>query len=110
MNRSYDSVPEAMVDDLRHRRQLAAAVNLLLGGKMNVTLDLVLKAAATETRIVDGRISHQSVLLLSPLSATAAAAAAQGALFVAQQGAGSAVLQHDSSPALDRKFRLAILG
>ncbi|MCX8501392.1 MAG: hypothetical protein ORO03_06840 [Alphaproteobacteria bacterium] len=108
MIKPYDSVPETLSDETLHRRRLATALNLLLVGKMNVSTDLVLRVAATETPIIDARISLQSVLLFTPMSGSAAAEL--GSLFVASQASGSAVVQHSSSSALDRKFRLVILG
>ncbi|MDI9409738.1 MAG: hypothetical protein QM523_10920 [Candidatus Pacebacteria bacterium] len=108
MTIGYDPVPEAMNDQVQHRRKLAMAVNLLSSGKMNVTKDLSLRVNATETSLSDSRISSQSILILTPMSA--AAAADMASIYIASQKQGLAVIRHPSRASAQRNFRVAILG
>ncbi len=88
--------------------QAAEAINRHNQGKFNVAKTATLTASATTTTIKDSRISPVSALLLSPLTANAAAAVAT--TYVSAQGKGEATLTHANNAQTDRIFRLAIVG
>lgn len=89
-------------------RRVALVVNgLLLGRSNNVYDEVTLNASATETLIEHDQITGDSVALLEPKTATAAAA-----LGVLYQTAATGVitLHHDSTGDTDRSFRYAVVG
>jgi len=49
-------------DEKNTRRQMARKINVINGGKVNCTLDVVVTAGATSTTITDPRISYFSFL------------------------------------------------
>lgn len=88
--------------------EAAEAINRHNQGKFNASLDVTLTANAASTTITDARISRESALVLSPLTANAAAALAT--TYPSFQGSGSAVLAHANNAQTDKSFRIAILG
>lgn len=107
-SKGYQPVAEWLPDANEHRRQLARALNTMLGGKFNATLDVTLTASATSTTVTDPRISAFSALLWMPRTANAATAAAN--IYVTDRKSGSAVLNHASSTDTDQDFTLLIIG
>lgn len=90
---------------------LADVVDVLAGamnGKTNNTGTVTLRASETTTTIVDARIGVNSVIVLSPLTATAAAAVP--VVYVSARGKQTATLTHDSDAANDRMFAYAVIG
>lgn len=79
-----------------------------MDGKTNNTGTVTLRASETTTTIADARIGTGSVILLMPLSATAAAA--MDAVYVSARGKQTATLTHDSDAATDRAFAYAVIG
>lgn len=78
----------------------------LLQGKLNNTIEVTLEVApATETEVADPRITAESVVLASPVTATAAA---EVPTLYFEAETGLVTLQHSASAASDRTFRLAI--
>lgn len=90
--------------------RLAAALNNILGGKINVALPVTLAASAATTTVIDARIGAYSALVFSPLTAHAAAEIAAGGFYVSSQQSGEATLTHANNAQTDRQFNLAILG
>lgn len=88
-------------------RDLALTINRILQGGLNNVGDIILSESNVETRIRDSRIGGNSVLLLMPVSANAAAA--QSAIYVSAVSSGEAVIIQ-SSPAADRRFKYAVFG
>lgn len=77
-------------------------------GKLNCTLEVTLDVSpATSTTITEPLITEDSVLLLMPKTATAAAEVL--ALYVVPSF-GSAVVNHSASVASDRTYGVAIIG
>ena len=56
-----------------HLRKCALAINGILQGQSNNTFDVVLGAGTSTTTILDERITVQTMLLLAPQNALAAA-------------------------------------
>lgn len=90
-----------------HRRKLAQSIRGLLNGKMNNIQEVTLAADATQTVVKAANATANSEILLTPKSASAAAALST--LWV-QPGNGEVTLNHDASPATDRVFGLAGFG
>lgn len=90
-------------------RQVAEVVRGLMDGKSNNTGEITLAAGgATSTTLNDDRIGYNSVIILSPL--TANAAAFWTGLYISARNKGSAVLSHGSNLLSDRKFSYAVIG
>jgi hypothetical protein len=88
---------------------VADRINRLLNGGMNVSdfTTVTLTPSATETKLVDSRITIYSHINLEPL--TASAATARAALWYTA-GSGSATLNHASDAAVDQTFSYSVLG
>ena len=108
MIKGFDAVPETYFDEATHRRIMAAAINRIQNGKMNLSFDLLIVAQQTLTTIKDSRISSFSVLVWQPL--TQSALSEMPYLWVSEQGQGTASFSHSNSATSDRKFRVAFLG
>lgn len=106
----FPAVAEFDPNPNEHRRRLAQAVNSLRRGKMNVTIDVTLAVSAASTVVNDPRIGVSSVLLFSPLTASAAAELATLYVDSAAQLNGQATIMHTNSATADRTFRIAIVG
>lgn len=93
-----------------NQRKINTAINQLAQGRSNAvgTLTLVPNAAATTVKAQT--CGQGSVVLLSPLTAHAAAELAGGALFVSAVAAGSFTLVHAGNAQTDRVFGYVCLG
>lgn len=114
-NPGFTPVPEFEPNDGEHRRKIARSVNLLMQGKMNVTLGVTLKTSATSTTIIDHRIGFYTFVSLMPTTAHAAAELASGNLFfdTFKSGAGvagSCVVHHTNNAQTDRTFLALFIG
>ena len=90
-----------------HLRQVSEAVNRLNQGKMNATLYVTLDPGATNTPVVDARISKQTCVHLQPQ--TPNAAAALGTTYVLCTN-GSATIYHANTTQTDRTFTASLVG
>lgn len=95
-------------DDAKHRRQLALVVNNLLAGKMNNTGTLTLTANVATTTLNYSRIGANSVVLLMPTTANAAAALAN--VYFTAFLKGSCTVNHANNAQTDRTFRFVVIG
>lgn len=86
-------------------REIAEAVNKVLKGRLNSTGEVTLTASATTTTIERPYITAESVVLLSPTTANAAAASPY--ITCAE---GVATIHHANNAQTDRTFKFAILG
>ena len=91
-------------------RQTAQAVNLLIDGKFNSTGSVTLAASATTTAVSDYRAGPDSVILLTPMTANAAAAYAAGTMFVSARAKESFTLTHASNSQTDKTFTYIVIG
>jgi hypothetical protein len=107
---SFPTAPLTGTDEREHRRKIAQAANLALGGKLNCTGMATLTPGAGSTTITDARVSANSVILLSPLTAHAAAELSAGTLYMSARAAGSFTIQHANNAQNDRSFGYAIIG
>ncbi|MFZ5789779.1 MAG: hypothetical protein ACOY3L_03675 [Pseudomonadota bacterium] len=102
----FTGLPPAGADP----RAVAAAINRMLGGALNVTKDVTLAANAATTTVSDPRIGVASFVGLMPLSANAAAELGAGTLWLDPPGKQSVVIHHASNAQADRSFRLLVIG
>lgn len=94
-------------------RQIVDVVNGVLGGKMNVVLQITLRAGFATTIVIDARIGPFSALLLQPLTAHAAGALYSATSVLADQTTqknGQVTLNHVNDANADKTFNLVILG
>jgi len=96
----------------RFTRQIAQAVQLLMRGKMNNTVELTLTPGAAATVWEDPRLTSTSAVVFDPLTANAAAELAAGTMYVlkANRNNGSWTITHANAATTDRTFRAAIIG
>jgi hypothetical protein len=87
-------------------RNIAEVVNNAMNGKTNNTGTITLAASTTTTTITDERLGFDSVILLSPLTANAAAQTP----YVSTKAKGSAVITHTSTAHTDLNFDYIIVG
>lgn len=89
-------------------RQLASTVNASLLGKLNCTGIVTLAVGQLATTVADPRADANSAVLLTPLTANAAAALAT--THVSARAKRSFTLAHASAGTVDRTFIYSILG
>jgi hypothetical protein len=85
-------------------RQIATTVNAMLTGSTNATGSFTLTPSSTTTVVSDPRAGATSVILLCPMTATAAIVP----IWVSHRGDGNFIVTHDSMAALDRTFTYEI--
>ncbi len=114
-NQGYESVPEILTDGddkslaaKTHRRKLARAINGILGGKVNCTLDVVVTANATSTVITDPRIGYFSFFGTMAFDANGQADEVAG-IYFDTFNSGSVKMHHRSDASV-RSLRILILG
>lgn len=106
--KGYPGVSPFDDDESRHRRQLAIVVNNLLQGRSNNTGSLTVAANAATTTLTDSRIGANSVVLVMPTTAHAAAELAT--LYFTDFADGHCTVNHANNAQLDRTFRYAVIG
>ena len=87
-------------------REVAEVVNNLAAGKSNNTGNVTLTASTTTTTLNDERLGFDSVILLSPLTANAAAQNP----YISTKAKGSVVITHTSVASADLNFDYIIVG
>tara|TARA_B110000285_G_scaffold71828_1_gene82837 strand:- start:361 stop:639 length:279 start_codon:yes stop_codon:yes gene_type:complete len=87
-------------------RDVAEVVNNLAAGKSNNTGNVTLTTSATTTTLNDERLGFDSVILLSPLTANAAAQNP----YISTKAKGSVVITHTSVASTDLNFDYIIVG
>jgi hypothetical protein len=96
--------------DEKDVRKVNAAINNLAQGRSNAVGTVTLTAGAATTTVTARNCGAGSVVLLSPLTAHAAAEIAAGTLYVSAVANGAFTLTHASNAQGDRKFGYACLG
>lgn len=104
---SLQAISGTLKPDAAWFARLVTAVNALVA-KANCAADLTLTASATDTDMIDNRLSAFSVLTFMPT--TASAATAKPSIYVTDQRQGFATINHASDAATDQTFRVAIHG
>lgn len=91
-------------------RQVAAVVNRLNQGKLSCTGTVTLTPGQATTVVSDARAGAASVVLLMPLTASAATEIGAGTVYVSARNKGAFSLSHSSSAVIDRTFCYALFG
>ena len=95
--------------DLRQTVQrLVDAVNRMMDGRSNAVGEVTLTASATTTEVTDYRVGRDSVVVLMPTTANAAAAV--GTTYVSELTQNAFTLTHANNGQTDRTFGYAITG
>lgn len=89
-------------------RDIVTMVNALNQGRSNNTGTVTLSPSSTTTVVQDSRAGSESVILLIPM--TASAAAAQPATYISSRAKQSFTLTHTSDPSNDRLFSYVVIG
>lgn len=92
-----------------HTRKIAHSVRELIDGKSNNARSITLRPNETTTFIENPRFCCDTVVSLTPKSASAAAAMASGSLYF-ESGHGRITIFHDSQPDTDRTFGAVLVG
>jgi len=92
-----------------HIRKVANSVNQILRGMTNNHFTITLEPDETATDIPYEACRPGVSPLLTPQSASAATSMASGLIYVEPQ-TGNCRINHDASPATDRKFSLVLIG
>ena len=87
-------------------RAVAEVTNNAMNGKTNNTGSVLLRASNTTTTLNDERLGFDSVVLLSPLTANAAAQSP----YISTKAKGSVVITHTSVAKADLNFDYIIVG
>lgn len=104
------AVPYFIIDELMHRRAIAAWMREAHQGKLACTgtVTLASSASASSTTITDARIGAFSYIGFMPT--TLNAASAMPALYVSSRSQGGATVSHAINGAADKIYVYAILG
>ena len=96
--------------DEKDARKIATAINQLAQGRSNAVGALTLVANAATTVVTAKNCGAGSVVLLSPLTAHAAAELAAGMLYVSAVANGAFTLTHANNAQTDRIFGFVAIG
>lgn len=89
-------------------RRMAVVVNRINSGKINVKTEFTLATGTTTTVVTDDRLSLDSVVLLDPTTANAAAEVPYA--ISSDRRNGQWTFTHVNSGTSDRTYKIAILG
>lgn len=90
-------------------REVADGTRLAMGGKINCAGEVTLTASVASTDVTDARVSSQSVILLMPRTANAAAEVAAGGCYVSARDKGTFTITHANNAQTDRDFDYVII-
>jgi len=107
---SFLKAIETHTNPLEWCKQLAKKINSVMDGKTNNTGSLTLTANSTTTVVTfaDGRIGADTVVLLSPTTANAAAAAPY--VSTRDVSAKTVTFTHANTATTDRTFSFVLVG
>ena len=96
--------------DEKDQRRVNTAINELAKGRSNAVGSVTLAVSAASTTVTAKNCGAGSVVLLSPLTAHAAAELGNGTVYVSAVAAGEFTLAHASNAQTDRVFGYVCLG
>lgn len=85
-------------------------INQLIRGRNNATGSVTCTASATSTVVSNGNVTANDTVLLSPMTANAAAEVGAGTAYVSAVADGSFTVTHANAGSTDRTFRYAVFG
>ena len=107
MNNNYPVAPENFSLKAEYIRKLKDSINFALRGKSNNTGEFTLTASVTSTVVNDNNCNLNSVVLIIPITANAAAHFVDTYIIA---GDKSFTVNHPSRTHTDRTFRYVIIG
>lgn len=110
MEAAFKGVPRDGADERIHRRQLADAINRILGGKLNAVAEITLSVSSSTTTFIDQRLTVESWLGFDPMTASAAAELGTLHARAADRNNAQWILTHTNSGQTDRIFKVLIVG
>jgi hypothetical protein len=105
---SYPTSPEVTRLDIDTLRRVSNVVRSIMTGKTNNTGSVTLTASATSTVVSDINVGGDSVILLSPLTANAAAAI--GTTYISSVGDQTFTITHANNAQTDKDFSYVVVG
>jgi len=99
-----------LAPDEKDARKVATAINQLAQGRSNAVGTVTLVANAASTVVTAKNCGAGSVVLLSPLTAHAAAELGNGTIYVSAVANGSFTLAHANNAQTDRTFGYVAMG
>lgn len=104
---AFNQTP-SLPQDMAYGRRTIDAINAAIRGKTNNRGEFTLDDGVGTTTLSDEKIGADSVIVLMPMSANAAAALPF--LYFDTPTRGSVDVNHDVSVMTDRTFRYAVIG
>lgn len=100
-----------LVPDEKNLPRIVQSIRDLYAGRNNCFGEVTLAVSpATTTAVTAPNCSAQSVPLLTPMTANAAAELGAGTMYISSVGQGTFTITHASSANADRTFRFVTLG
>ncbi len=99
-----------LAPDEKDARKVATAINQLAQGRSNAVGTVTLVANAASTVVTAKNCGAGSVVLLSPLTAHAAAELGNGTVYVSAVANGAFTLSHANNAQTDRTFGYVAMG
>jgi len=99
-----------LAPDEKDPRKVATAINQLAQGRSNAVGTVTLVANAASTVVTAKNCGAGSVVLLSPLTAHAAAELGNGTIYVSAVANGAFTLAHANNAQADRTFGYVAMG
>ena len=99
-----------LAPDEKDTRKVATAINQLAQGRSNAVGTVTLVANAASTVVTAKNCGAGSVVLLSPLTAHAAAELGNGTIYVSAVANGAFTLTHANNAQTDRTFGYVAMG
>jgi len=96
--------------DEKDLKKFAQAIAQLAQGRSNAVGTVTLAAGATQTTVASLTCASGSVILLSPVTAHAAAELAAGGCFISAVGEQAFTITHANNAQTDRSFGYVCLG
>lgn len=101
-------VPTYLANPSEWLREIALAVNLLIYGRSNAIGQFTLTAGQSSTEIIDLNVGTDSRILLTPITANAAAALSTTYFSIITKG--TFTINHANNGQTDRTFKYGIIG
>ena len=92
------------------QRKQNEVIRLLMAGKTNNTGAFTITASAATTVITNLRVGGDSVIVVSPTTASAATEWSSGGMYISSVGKQTFTVTHANSAPTDRTFNYAVIG
>lgn len=108
---SFPLTPTRWEDEKDHRRRIADVANSVRQGKINSVGDVTVRTSEVTTVVPNFYVSPDSIILLTPLDATAALEYGLGTTYILEANIGGQTftITHPTN-GNTRKYRYVVLG